>query len=172
MFQRWRKNNLFHKRLDDDAEIKTRDWTAMGYFIEEVNPSFAKPRVRDPDVHHGTCVTHVPWCMSGSRTSGFLWSRRWGKFSRHSRRMRNPRFYVFGKRPIHYHHCANFIWRHWTSKMPVRYNLSSVWVRLSIFSQLSIIQYVELCVFSLPISFVMIERICMLCLIVIIKSEV
>ena len=61
--------------------------------------------------------------------------------------------------PSHYHHCANFIWRHWTYKMPVRYNVSSVWVRFSIFSQLSIIQYVGLCVFSLPISFVMIERI-------------
>ena len=32
----------------------------------------------------------------------------------------------------HYHHCANFIWRHWTYKIPVRYNLSSVWVSLSI----------------------------------------
>ena len=74
--------------------------------------------------------------------------------------------------PSHYHHCANFIWRHWTYKMPVRYNLSSVWVRLSIFSQLSIIQYVGLCVFSLPISFVMIEGIYMLCLLIIIKSEV
>ena len=71
----------------------------------------------------------------------------------------------------HYHHCANFIWRHWTYKMPVRYNLSSVWVKLSIFSQLSIIQYVGLCVFSLPFSFVMIERIYILCLIII-KSEV
>ena len=47
--------------------------------------------------------------------------------------------------PSHYHHCANFIWRHWTNKMSVRYNLSSVWVRLSILSQLSIIQYVGLC---------------------------
>ena len=84
--------------------------------------------------------------------------------------------------PSHYHHCAKFIWRHWTYKMPVRYNLSSVWVRLSIFSQLSIIQYVGLCVFSLPISFVMIERIYIYvyiyiniyicCLIIIIKSEV
>ena len=55
--------------------------------------------------------------------------------------------------PSQYHHCANFIWRHWTYKMPVRYNLLSVWVRLSIFSQLPIIQYVGLCVFSLPISF-------------------
>ena len=26
------------------------------------------PRVRDPDMHHGTCVTHVPWCMPGSLT--------------------------------------------------------------------------------------------------------
>ena len=74
--------------------------------------------------------------------------------------------------PSHYHHCANFIWRHWTYKMPVMYNLSSVWVRLSIFSQLSIIQYVGLCVSSLPISFVMIERIYIFCLIIIIKSEV
>ena len=24
------------------------------------------PRVSDPDMHHGTCVTHVPWCMPGS----------------------------------------------------------------------------------------------------------
>ena len=72
----------------------------------------------------------------------------------------------------HYYHYANFIWRHWTYKMPVKYNLSSVWVRLSIFSQLSIIQYVGLCVFSLPIFFVMIERIYILCLIIIIKSEV
>ena len=28
------------------------------------------PLVRDPGVHHGTCVTHVPWCMSGSQTGG------------------------------------------------------------------------------------------------------
>ena len=33
------------------------------------------PRVSDPDMHHGTCVTHVPWCMPGSLTSGFLWTR-------------------------------------------------------------------------------------------------
>ena len=63
-------------------------------------------------------------------------------------------------------------WRHWAYKMPVRYILSSVWVRLRIFSPLSIIQYVGLYVFSLPISLVMIERIYKLCLIIIIKSEV
>ena len=72
--------------------------------------------------------------------------------------------------PFHYHHCANFIWR--TFEMHVRYNLSSVWVRLRICSQLSIIWYVGLCVFSLQIFFVMIERIYILCLIIVIKSEV
>ena len=29
-----------------------------------------KPLVSDPGMHHGTCVTHVPWCMSGSVTCG------------------------------------------------------------------------------------------------------
>ena len=67
---------------------------------------------------------------------------------------------------------CKLIWRHWTYKMPVRYILSSVWVRLSIFSPLSIIQYVGLCLFSLPIPLVMIERIYILCLFIIIKSEV
>ena len=54
-------------------------------------------RVSDPDMHHGTCVTHVPWCMPGSLTSGFLWR---GNCSRHSQRMRSPLFYVYGKRPM------------------------------------------------------------------------
>ena len=40
---------------------------------------YPPPRVSDPNMHHGTCVTHVPWCMPGSLTSGFLWSRRRGK---------------------------------------------------------------------------------------------
>ena len=32
------------------------------------------PRVNDPEMHHGTCVTHVPWCMPGPLPSGFLWT--------------------------------------------------------------------------------------------------
>ena len=48
---------------------------------------------------------------------------------------------------------------HWSYKMPVTYILFSVWMRLSIFFQLSIIQYMGLCVFSLPVSLVTIERI-------------
>ena len=58
------------------------------------------PRYKDPDTHYGTCITHMPWCMPGSVTSGFLWSQWRGKCSRHSWRMRNPQFRVFGKRPI------------------------------------------------------------------------
>ena len=55
------------------------------------------PRICDPDMHHGTCVMHMPWCMTRSLTSGFLWSRR-GKSSRHTRCMRNPQLYVSGNR--------------------------------------------------------------------------
>ena len=29
-----------------------------------------KPLVSDPGMHHGTCVTRVPWCISGSLTHG------------------------------------------------------------------------------------------------------
>ena len=58
------------------------------------------PRVSDPVMHHGTCVTHMLWCMPDSLTSGFLWSRWRGKRSRYSRRTRNPLIYISGKRPI------------------------------------------------------------------------
>ena len=61
---------------------------------------FPPPQVSDPDMHHGTCVTHVSWCMPGLLTSGFLWSRWWGKRSRHSWCMHNPQIYVSGKRSI------------------------------------------------------------------------
>ena len=60
------------------------------------------PRLSDPDMHHGTCVTPVPWCMPSSLTGGFLWSRWRGKRSRHSRRMHKLQFCVSGKRPMTY----------------------------------------------------------------------
>ena len=37
------------------------------------------PRVSDPDMHHGTCVTHTTWCMPGSLDSDFIWNRWRGK---------------------------------------------------------------------------------------------
>ena len=64
-----------------------------------------KPLVNDPGMHHGTCVTHVRWCMSGSLI------RRWReKCSRHSRRMRNPQFCVSGNR-AHRANSAEVSWR-------------------------------------------------------------
>ena len=57
---------------------------------------------------------------------------------------------------------CRLIWRHWTTKMLVRYMLPSVCLRLRQFSQSSFIQYMGLCVFSLPISPVMIVRMCTL----------
>ena len=54
-------------------------------------------------MHHGTCVTRVPWCKPWSLTSTFLWSWWRVKRSRHSRRMRNTQFYASVKRPITKH---------------------------------------------------------------------
>ena len=69
---------------------------------------FPPPRLSDPDMHHGKCMPHVPWCMLGSLTNGFLWSRCRGKRYRHSRRMRNPQFYASAKKPIvfNYKNCS------------------------------------------------------------------
>ena len=47
-----------------------------------------KPLVRDPGMHHRTCVTHVPWCLSGLLTTGG--GKNFPAFS----------FNVSGKRPI------------------------------------------------------------------------
>ena len=55
------------------------------------------PLVSDPDKHHGT-VRHACAVMYIGITNP-----RWrGKRSRHSPRMRNPQFYVSGKRPLVY----------------------------------------------------------------------
>ena len=55
--------------------------------------------------------------------------------------------------------------------MPVRYILSSMRVRLNILSHLSVIQYIGLCVFSLPIPLWWLREYT-LCLIITTKSEV
>ena len=57
---------------------------------------------------------------------------------------------------------CRLIWRHWTTKMLVRYMLPSVCPRLRQFSQLYFIQYMGLRVFSLPNSPVIIVRMCTL----------
>ena len=52
------------------------------------------------DMYHGTSVSQVP----RSLFSGFLRSRLRVKRSQHSRCMRNPQFYVSGKRPMPWSH--------------------------------------------------------------------
>ena len=48
-------------------------------------------------------------------------------------------------------------WGHWSYKMLVRYILLSVYIRLSLFSQYYLMEYMGLCVISLPISPLMIH---------------
>ena len=54
-----------------------------------------KPLVSNPGIHHGTCVTHVPWCMSGSLTCGD--GETFPAFPAHA----HPQFCVSGKRPMY-----------------------------------------------------------------------
>ena len=101
-----------------------------------------KVLVSDPSMHHGTCVTHVPWCMSGSLTR-----------AGHSRRMRNIRNFDSLSTVLHeictnlsrsvlltlkqlghflqtgilfwdvvYYRCNNFVWN--------RYNAMDIWSAL------------------------------------------
>ena len=82
------------------------------------------------------------------------------------------RIRLFVQHTISLSSLCKLIWRHSTYKRLVRYILSSVWVRSK--HILSVIHYTicGLYVFSLPISLLMTERIYILCLIIIIKSEV
>ena len=67
--------------------------------------TFSSPaRVRDPDMHHGTCVTHLPWCMPGSLASSFLWSQGGGgDVPGIPGACTTRNFYVSGKRPMMNH---------------------------------------------------------------------
>ena len=53
-----------------------------------------KPLVSDIGMRHGTCVTHVPWCMSGSLVSGG--GKTFPAFPAHA----HPQFSVSDKRPM------------------------------------------------------------------------
>ena len=78
---------------------KIEGWACAG----NAGNVFPPLRVSYPNMHHGTCVTHVQRCMSGSLTSSFPWNRWRGKtflaFAAHAQ----PQFYVSGKRPIAKH---------------------------------------------------------------------
>ena len=108
------------------------------------------PRFSDPDMHHGTCVTHVPWCKSGSLTSDFIWNRWRGKRSRHSRCMRNLRFCVSGKRSIRAALCLNrdlWITQMFIMSLPLPVKCSATWVQHEIYTVLCQVatEYVYVC---------------------------
>ena len=56
-----------------------------------------KPLVSDPGMHHGSCVTHVQWCMPGSLTRGG--GETFPAFPVHAQ----PAIYVSCKKPMVYH---------------------------------------------------------------------
>ena len=83
----WTSNSISHFTssiwLLIHAEVNINPWAS--YQIRKIagcacagNAGNVFPRrrfqrkllVSDPGMHHGTCVTHVPWCMSGSLTCG------------------------------------------------------------------------------------------------------
>ena len=87
-------NKIWNLRKANSLRRVPLDFTEHGPFVRYVKlrvvyaPGMpgtfsSPPRVSDPDVHHGTCVTHMPCWMSGSLTRGFLWTQWWGKRSLH-----------------------------------------------------------------------------------------
>ena len=80
--------------------------------VRNVSPPL---EVSDPRMHHGTCVMHMPWCILGSLSKGFLWSRRQGKRSWHSRGMCSLKIYVSGKRPM----SSLYLYAYYTSFMTI-----------------------------------------------------
>ena len=79
-----------YPRLCDTPNMLSKQW--VSYQIRKIEGCACAGKAGN--------VTHVPWCMPGSLTSGFLCRRRRGKRSRHSRRMLNRQFYISSKRPM------------------------------------------------------------------------
>ena len=69
---RVRIGTTFSDELHTEIGIPTGGVLSVTCFgIKNVFPTRRlqrKPLVSDTDMHHGTCVTHVPWCLSGSLT--------------------------------------------------------------------------------------------------------
>ena len=71
----WKRLDTYNRRHSTWASYQIRKIAgcacAGNVGIVFPHPRFqGKPLVSDPDMHHCTCVTHVPWCMSGSLTCG------------------------------------------------------------------------------------------------------
>ena len=62
--------DVMYELTDPWASCQIRKWLRVAHAPGIPGTFFPPMRVSDPDMHHGTCVTHVPWCMPGSLTSG------------------------------------------------------------------------------------------------------
>ena len=59
----------YHSHHGSRASCQIRKFA--GSHAPGMSETFSTPsRVSDPDMHHGTCVIHVPWCMPESLTHG------------------------------------------------------------------------------------------------------
>ena len=63
------------------------------------------------------CVTHVPWCMVGSLTNGFLWSLWCGNRFRYYRRMHNLQLCLSCKGLVCYIRLIVFMTEFWNFKV-------------------------------------------------------
>ena len=66
----WRQQTTRHGPLTRYVKLQVAHAPGMPGKFSPPPISKVKPLVSDPGMHHGTCVTHVPWCMSGSLTCG------------------------------------------------------------------------------------------------------
>ena len=83
-----------------------------------------KPLVSDPGMHHGTCVTHVPWCVSGSLARG-------GGINVPGIPGAYPQFYVSGKRPIEWSTAMNsFLVQRWLLLHVMEKDLLYQWAQI------------------------------------------
>ena len=66
---RWVAALLAHGPLSRDVKLRVAHVSGMPGTISPP-PITKKPLVNDPGMHRGTCLMHLPWCMSRSLTRG------------------------------------------------------------------------------------------------------
>ena len=65
----WMKvSHLWNGPFARYVKLRVAHAPGMPWTFSPVADFKTKPLVSDPGMHHGTCVTHVSWCMSGSLT--------------------------------------------------------------------------------------------------------
>ena len=123
------------------------------------NPSYYHHQIGNIHLSH-CCHIFLGPCFN--YLCSVYWCSVYGICKRSYRLWPAGRVRLFADYTISLSSLCRLIWRHWTNKMHVRYMLPSVCLRLKLFSQLSFIQYMGLCVFSLHNSPAMIVRMCTL----------